>query len=137
MPHIGSGEERDVEAGEAPLLASLPTIPPSIAVPAADKGTSSNTQQTSESDAVHDSPQSRAAMMFLSLPNTGRLLSAGRSHLLALLRKSTHQEVPLDLLRDRWDGAVETDKSSSQREPEASLLAFYRGGPRNGKSYTV
>ena len=97
-------------------LASLPAIPPSIAAPAASESIGSNTQQTSESDAVHDSSQSRAATMFLSLPNTGpylRLLSAGRSHLLALLRKSPHQEVPLDLLRDRWNGAVETDKSFS------------------------
>ncbi|OXV07001.1 hypothetical protein Egran_05233 [Elaphomyces granulatus] len=95
-------------------LASLPAIP-SIA-PAASESTGSNTQQTSESDAVHDSSKSRAATMFLSLPNTGpylRLLSAGRSRLLALLRKSAHQEVPLDLLRDRWNGAVETDKSFS------------------------
>ena len=97
-------------------LASLPAVPPSIVAPTTSKSTDSNTQQTFESDAVHDLSQSRTATMFLSLPNTGpylRLLSAGRSHLLALLRKSTYHEMPLDLLRDRWDGAVETDKSFS------------------------
>ena len=51
---------------------------------------------------------------FLSLPNTGpylRLLGAGRSHLLSLLDKSRFREAPLYLLRDRWDGEVETGKS--------------------------
>ncbi|OJJ42987.1 hypothetical protein ASPZODRAFT_104338 [Penicilliopsis zonata CBS 506.65] len=52
----------------------------------------------------------------LSLPNTGpylRLLSAGRNHLVALLRKSSYNEAPLELLRDRWDGAVESERSFS------------------------
>lgn len=47
----------------------------------------------------------------LSLPNIGtylRLLAAGRTHLLNLLKKrSKYQEAPLSLLRDQWDGAVE------------------------------
>lgn len=61
-------------------------------------------------------PQSRAATLFLSLPNTGpylRLLGTGRTHLLTLLKKSKYHEAPLTLLRDRWDGAVETDRSFS------------------------
>jgi hypothetical protein len=64
----------------------------------------------------NESPQSRAATMFLSLPNIGpylRLLGAGRVHLVALLRKSKYHQAPLYLLRDRWDGAVETDHSFS------------------------
>lgn len=64
----------------------------------------------------HDSLQSRAPAFFLSLPNTGpylRLLSAARAHLLTLLRQSKYHEAPLSLLRDRWDGAVETNRSFS------------------------
>lgn len=58
--------------------------------------------------------QARAATLFLSLPNTGtylRLLGSGRAHLLALLRRSHSHEAPLNLLKDRWDGAIETEKS--------------------------
>jgi hypothetical protein len=54
--------------------------------------------------------------MSLSLPNTGpyiRLLDAGRSHLMTLLKKSDSHEVPVYLLRDRWDGAVESNSSFS------------------------
>lgn len=57
-----------------------------------------------------------APTFFLSLPNTGaylRLLNAGRAHLLTLLKKSKYHEAPLTLLRDRWDGAVETDRTYS------------------------
>ncbi|OKL61556.1 hypothetical protein UA08_03907 [Talaromyces atroroseus] len=64
----------------------------------------------------YGSPQSRAPAFFLSLPNTGpylRLLSAARSHLLTLLKQSKYHEAPLYLLRDRWDGAVETNRSFS------------------------
>lgn len=63
---------------------------------------------------VQSDTQARAATLFVSLPNTGtylRLLGTGRAHLLTLLRRSSHAEAPLDLLKDRWDGAVETDKS--------------------------
>jgi Serine-threonine protein kinase 19 len=63
-----------------------------------------------------NSPQSRAPAFFLSLPNTGpylRLLGSARSHLLALLKQSKYHEAPLYLLRDRWDGAVESTRSFS------------------------
>lgn len=82
-------------------VASLPGLPPAVLGQGADdtKG-----------------GQPRAPTFFLSLPNTGpylRLLNAGRSHLLTLLKKSKYHEAPLTLLRDRWDGAVETDRSFS------------------------
>ncbi|KAL5364642.1 serine-threonine protein kinase 19-domain-containing protein [Aspergillus floccosus] len=77
----------------------------------------------SRSDRAHHPPQDadfrpqfHTATLFLSLPNTGpylRLLGAGRMHLLSLLQRSSASEVPLDLLRDRWDGAIETDRSFS------------------------
>lgn len=56
----------------------------------------------------------RPTAMSLSLPNTGpyiRLLDAGRSHLMTLLKKSESHEVPMYLLKDRWDGSVETSSS--------------------------
>ncbi len=52
----------------------------------------------------------------LSLPNTGvylRLISDARAHLLHLLGKSKYSEAPLYLLRERWDGAVDSDNRVS------------------------
>ncbi|KEF53850.1 uncharacterized protein A1O9_10252 [Exophiala aquamarina CBS 119918] len=57
-------------------------------------------------------PHNQAGEFALSVPNIGpylRLLSAGRMHLLELLGKSKYKEAPLYLLRERWDGAVDTD----------------------------
>jgi hypothetical protein len=79
-------------------VASLPGLPPAVL------------GQTSAN-------QPRAPTFFLSLPNTGpylRLLNVGRSHLLTLLKKSKYHEAPLTLLRDRWDGSVETNQPFSQ-----------------------
>ena len=58
----------------------------------------------------------REKTMFLSVPNMGpylRLLGAGRSQLITALGKSSHGEVPLYLLRDRWEGAVESSSHAS------------------------
>lgn len=74
------------------------------------------TYSTEVDDTRQGSVQSRAPAFFLSLPNTGpylRLLSAARSHLIALLKQSKYHEAPLTLLRDRWDGAVESNRSFS------------------------
>ncbi len=52
----------------------------------------------------------------LSLPNTGlylRLVNDARAHLLHLLGKSKYSEAPLHLLRERWDGAVDSDNRVS------------------------
>jgi hypothetical protein len=54
--------------------------------------------------------------LVLSVPNIGpylRLLSAGRAHLIELLGKSKYKEAPLYLLRERWDGAVDSDSRVS------------------------
>lgn len=54
--------------------------------------------------------------MYLSLPNVGtyvRLLKGGRTHLLELLEKSQQHEAPLYLLKERWDGAVDSENRSS------------------------
>ncbi|KAJ5752452.1 hypothetical protein N7520_009369 [Penicillium odoratum] len=91
-------------------LASLPNLP-GAAVSSASRSGSAHSEPDRP---VQSGAQARAATLFLSLPNTGtylRLLGEGRAHLLALLRRSRCGEAPLSLLRDRWDGAVETDKS--------------------------
>ncbi|KAJ5915440.1 hypothetical protein N7466_011373 [Penicillium verhagenii] len=91
-------------------LASLPNLP-GAAVSSASRSRSAHSDTDQP---VQSSAQARAATLFLSLPNTGtylKLLGAGRAHLLALLRRSRCAEAPLGLLRDRWDGAVETEKS--------------------------
>lgn len=91
--------------------ASLPKLP-NVAISSASR---SGPAKPSGSDPpVQTDAQARAATLFLSLPTTGtylRLLGAGRAHLLSLLKRSHSGEAPLDLLRDRWDGAVETEKS--------------------------
>lgn len=57
----------------------------------------------------------RRALAF-SVPNLGsylRLLTEARSHLTGLLKKSKDQVAPLYLLRERWDGAVDSDNPVS------------------------
>ena len=54
--------------------------------------------------------------MHLSLPNIGtyvRLLKEGRTYLLELLGKSQQHEMPLYLLKEQWDGAVDSENRSS------------------------
>lgn len=92
-------------------IASLPKLP-SAAVSSASRSEPAKASDTD--NPVQTDAQARAATLFLSLPNTGmylRLLGSGRAHLLSLLKRSLSGEAPLGLLRDRWDGAVETEKS--------------------------
>ncbi|OJJ81130.1 Stk19 family serine/threonine-protein kinase [Aspergillus glaucus CBS 516.65] len=93
-------------------VASLPDLPPSSTFTPASRADTQNPDHTIPNNGERN--RFHTATLFLSLPNTGpylRLLSTSRAHLLTLLKKSTHREAPLYLLRDRWDGAVETDKS--------------------------
>lgn len=88
--------------------ASLPGLPSSSAAGSASRSEAADHASATTHSKFH------TATLFLSLPNIGpylRLLSAGRTHLLSLLKRSSSREVPLYLLRDRWDGAVESDKS--------------------------
>ncbi|RHZ67888.1 Stk19 family serine/threonine-protein kinase, partial [Aspergillus thermomutatus] len=98
-------------------VASLPGLPSSTPAPApASASRSGNFDQSCDTPDNQHLSLFQTATLFLSLPNTGpylRLLGAGRKHLLALLNKSSSGEAPVYLLRDRWDGAVETDKSFS------------------------
>ncbi|MCJ1431729.1 hypothetical protein MMC27_001084 [Xylographa pallens] len=53
----------------------------------------------------------------LALPSTGaflKLLHEARAHLLSILSKSKFREAPLYLLRERWDGGVETAEQAAR-----------------------
>lgn len=53
----------------------------------------------------------------LSLPGMGQFLKltlAAREHLVALLQKSRYNEVPLYLLRERWDGGISSEDGAAQ-----------------------
>ena len=53
----------------------------------------------------------------LSLPNTGpylKLLTAARSHMVSLIMKSRYREMPVYLLRERWDGGVSGDDPAAK-----------------------
>ncbi len=68
------------------------------------------------SSSAHQTQSLQANELVLSVPNIGpylRLLAAGRAHLVELLGKSKYKEIPLYLLRERWDGAVDSDNSVS------------------------
>lgn len=88
-------------------VASLPGLPSSVRT-YASRNDASDHGRTASPSKFH------TATLFLSLPNIGpylRLQSVGRTHLISLLKRSSSHEVPLYLLRDRWDGAVENGKS--------------------------
>ncbi|KAL1953007.1 hypothetical protein VTO42DRAFT_3778 [Malbranchea cinnamomea] len=98
----------------ASSLAKETTINPALSSPSAD--TADQTDPGAEGQTVAPDGSFRDKTMFLSLPNMGpylRLLGAARSHLGALLQKSCYGEAPLSLLKDRWDGAVESDSGVS------------------------
>ena len=53
----------------------------------------------------------------LSLPGMGpflRLLTAARSHFVALVSKARYREMPLYLLRERWEGGVSADDPAAR-----------------------
>ena len=53
----------------------------------------------------------------LSLPGTGpylKLLTAARSHMVSLLMKSKYRELPLCLLRERWNGGISADDPAAK-----------------------
>ena len=53
----------------------------------------------------------------VALPNTGpylRLSAAARSHLMSLLLRCKYREMPLYLLRERWDGGISGDDPAAK-----------------------
>jgi len=54
-----------------------------------------------------------------SLPNMGthiKLLVDARNHLLTMLKKTKYNEMPLDVLRERWDGGVAANDIQAERK---------------------
>ena len=54
-----------------------------------------------------------------SLPNMGthiKLLIDARNHLLSLLKKTKHKEMPLNVLSERWDGGVTANDMQAERK---------------------
>lgn len=53
----------------------------------------------------------------LSLPGTGpylKLLTSARSHMVSLVTKSKYKELPLHLLRERWNGGISPDDPAAK-----------------------
>ncbi|KAL9631446.1 MAG: hypothetical protein Q9164_005890 [Protoblastenia rupestris] len=58
-----------------------------------------------------------ATMLQFSLPGTGpyiRLLTSARSHLVSLIEKSRFREMPVYLLKERWDGGISADDPAAK-----------------------
>ena len=66
----------------------------------------------------HDQQQYYSREEFqLALPGTGlylKLLTAARSHLIAMMEKSRFREMPLYLLKERWDGGISADDPAAK-----------------------
>ncbi|KAL4959113.1 Stk19 family serine/threonine-protein kinase [Aspergillus stella-maris] len=95
---------------------SVPSLPTLITTPSTPAA--SRIGSTSQPPTPFETPSTpfQTTTLYLSLPNTGpylKLLGLARTHLLKLLRKSSSGEAPLTLLRDRWDGAIESERSFS------------------------
>ncbi|MCJ1387795.1 hypothetical protein MMC18_000638 [Xylographa bjoerkii] len=75
----------------------------------------------------------------LALPSTGaflKLLNEARVHLLSILSKSKFKEAPLYLLRERWDGGVETaDQALKSSNYGRSFAAILPGRTRKWKHF--
>jgi len=75
----------------------------------------------------------------LALPSTGtflKLLNEARAHLLSILCKSKFKEAPLYLLRERWDGGVETaDQAARSSKYGRSFTEILPGRTRKWKQF--
>ena len=114
-----------------PRKGSLPIIAGTRLAPATIARQASGTEEAAGGEAAFDSlggigssriskaesgPNGLSTDFMLSLPNLGsylRLINDARVHLLELLGKSKYREAQLHLLRERWDGAVESDSRVS------------------------
>ena len=83
---------------------------------AGGSGTASGIRRSS-SQFRRSTPTTSTRTFQISLPNTGpylRLLTAARTHLLALLQKSRFKEMPLYMLQERWDGGIASDDPAAR-----------------------
>jgi hypothetical protein len=54
-----------------------------------------------------------------SLPHTGthiKLLVEARNHLLGIVKRTKHKEMPMDILREKWDGGVVAHGEREERK---------------------
>ena len=82
-----------------------------------DVGGRGGIRQSSPHCETQHTSRAGAAAYQLSLPGIGpylRLLTDARSHLVSLIRKSHYQEVPLYLLKERWEGSVSGDDPAAR-----------------------
>lgn len=89
---------------------------------AGGSGTASGLRRSS-SQSIPDAVSRAATPLQISLPNTGpylRLLTTARNHVVSLLQKSRFREMPIYLLKERWDGGIAA-------EDEAAKAKRYRG----------
>ncbi|KAM3086539.1 hypothetical protein ACMFMF_000487 [Clarireedia jacksonii] len=75
----------------------------------------------------------------LSLPGTGhflKLLSGARAHFVSLLAKSKYREAPESLLRQRWDGGIESDGvASAAKRSRGEFAGALPGKTRKWKQH--
>lgn len=77
------------------------------------------TQHIHGGTSLSSSRPSITAHYNFSLPNMGmfmKLLVEARNHLLNILKKTKHKEMPLDALRERWDGGVTACTEQAERK---------------------
>lgn len=66
-----------------------------------------------------NSPRPSLTNYNFSLPNTGiliKLLVDARNHLVAILKKTKYNEMPMDILREKWDGGVVVHGEREERK---------------------
>ena len=77
---------------------------------------------------------------YLALPNAGlylKLLAAGRSHLMSLLLKTKYRELPVYLLRERWDGGIAGDDPASKaKKYRGEFAGVLPGRTRKWKQFS-
>ncbi|KAL9603364.1 MAG: hypothetical protein Q9219_001226 [cf. Caloplaca sp. 3 TL-2023] len=114
---------------------SLAAIGGSGAVVEAGGTMTSTLRRTSTADSTTTSTN-----LQLSLPNMGpylRLLTSARTHFLSLLRKSggPFRELPLSLLRERWDGGSIADRENAARKARGEFAGIVPARTRKWKMF--
>ena len=77
----------------------------------------SNSQFTSQAEQDPQGFVGEGEQLKLSLPGTGpylKLLTSARSHMVSLVTKSKYRELPLYLLRERWNGGISADDPAAK-----------------------
>ncbi|KAL9616501.1 MAG: hypothetical protein Q9160_008644 [Pyrenula sp. 1 TL-2023] len=77
--------------------------------------------------------------LVFSVPNLGpylRLLTDARSHMMGLLEKSKHGMAPLDILKERWNGAIESDSQvSNAKKARGEFAGILPGRTKKWKHF--